>query len=169
VPHRQGNDHPAIAPYEVLRARDADIMVAAANPRLWRRLCEAAGVPELVEDPRYATNSARLEHRASLKQALETAFQRLPTTDLLARLRAASVPCGPIRTIAEAMADPQVAARGSLVEFPDVAGGFRVPANAVRFSRIPAPETRRPPRLGEHTQEVLEPLGLDGVTGRTEG
>lgn len=160
VPHRQGNDHPSIAPYEILRARDADIMVAAANPRLWRRLCEAAGVPELIDDPRYATNSLRLEHRASLKQALESAFARLPTVELLNRLRAAAVPCGPVRTIAEAIADPQVAARQSLVEFPDVAGGFKVPANAVRFSRIPAPETRRPPLLGEHTQEVLEPLGI---------
>ena len=160
VPHRQGNDHPAIAPYEVLRTRDADIMVAAANPRLWRRLCEAVGVPELITDPRYATNGARLEHRASLKQALEAAFQNLPTVELLTRLRAAAVPCGLIRTIAEAIADPQIAARQSLVEFPDVAGGFKVPANAVRFSRIPAPDTRRPPKLGEHTQEVLEALGL---------
>jgi crotonobetainyl-CoA:carnitine CoA-transferase CaiB-like acyl-CoA transferase len=161
VPHRQGNDHPAIAPYEVLRTRDAEIMVAAANPRLWRRLCEAVGVAELIDDPRYASNSARLENRASLKRDLEAAFARLPTDELLNRLRAAAVPCGAIRTIAEAIADPQVAARQSLVEFPDVAGGFKVPANAVRFSRIPAPETHRPPRLGEHTREVLETLGLD--------
>jgi crotonobetainyl-CoA:carnitine CoA-transferase CaiB-like acyl-CoA transferase len=160
VPRRHGNDHPAIAPYEILRARDADIMVAAANPRLWRRLCEAVGAPELLEDPRYATNDGRLEHRASLKQALEAAFQRLPTGELLSRLRAAAVPCGPVRTIAEAIADPQVAARGSLVTFPDVAGGFSVPANAVRFTRIPPPETRRPPALGEHTQHVLDALGL---------
>jgi len=160
VPHRQGNDHPAIAPYEVLRTRDASIMIAAANPRLWRRLCEAVGVPELVDDPRYATNSDRLAHRASLKVALEEAFQRMPTAELLDRLRAASVPCGAIRTIAEAIADPQVEVRQSLVEFPDVAGGFKVPANAVRFSRIPAPDTRRPPRLGEHTREILDRLGL---------
>ena len=117
-------------------------------------------MPELIDDPRYATNSARLEHRASLKQALESAFQQFPTAELLRRLRAASVPCGPIRTIADAIADPQVAARESLVAFPDIAGGFKVPGNAVRFTRIPPPDARRPPALGEHTAEVLASIGL---------
>ena len=166
VPHRLGNVHPSIAPYEVFRARDADIMVAVANPRLWRRLCEAVNVPELIDDPRYATNDARLEHRVSLKAALEVAFQQVPVAVLLAQLRAAAVPCGLVRTIAEAIDDPQVQARQSLVTFPDVAGGFKAPANALRFSRIPAPDTRRPPMLGEHTREVLEALGLDDPATR---
>lgn len=160
VPRRCGNDHPSIAPYEMLRARDGDIMVAAANPSLWQRLCAAVDAPELAADPRFRSNTDRLAHRAAMKQALEAAFARFSLDDLITRLRNAAVPCGIVRSVAEALDDPQVEARQLMVGFEEVASGFRVPGSALRFSSIPAAPVRTPPRLGEHTREVLASLGL---------
>ena len=166
VPRRCGNDHPAIAPYEMLRARDADIMIAAANPSLWQRLCRAIDRPALIDDPRFATNAARVENRAAMKDALESAFQAFTVDELIARLQGVGVPCGLVRTVEEALEDPQVAARDLLIEFEEVGGGFKAPGSAIRFSRIPPAPAGRPPRLGEHTQDVLDAIGLGKVRSR---
>jgi formyl-CoA transferase len=160
VPRRCGNDHPSIAPYEMLRARDGDIMIAAANPSLWQRLCEAIDAPQLAADPRFHTNTERLKHRAEMKRELEGAFSRFGRDELVTRLRAAGVPCGMVRSVAEALDDPQVAARELMVPLEGVANGFRVPGSAVKFSRIPPAPVRTPPQLGEHTCEVLASLGI---------
>jgi formyl-CoA transferase len=160
APSRCGNDHPSIAPYEMLRARGADIMIAAANPSLWRRLCEAIEAPALTRDPRFETNTLRLQHRPAMKAALEAAFERYSVDDLIARLQAAGVPCGLVRNVADALDDPQVAARDLLMEFAGIGGGFKVPGSALKFSRIPPPPQAPPPRLGEHTHDVLDALGL---------
>ncbi|HKT80766.1 MAG TPA: CaiB/BaiF CoA-transferase family protein [Vicinamibacterales bacterium] len=159
-PHRLGNDHSSIAPYEALRTRDGMIMVAAANPRLWKQLCEAVDRLALVEDPRFRTNTDRVANRPALKAELEQAFAAFPTGDLLARLERAGVPCGQVRTVADALADPQVEARQMLLDFhePEM-NGLRVLGNPIKLSENGAQPTRRPPRLGEHTREVLEELG----------
>jgi crotonobetainyl-CoA:carnitine CoA-transferase CaiB-like acyl-CoA transferase len=159
VPRRWGNAHPSIAPYEMLRARDADIMVAAANPRLWQKLCDAVEAPHLAADPRFATNSDRVQNRAAMHAELERAFANYAAADLLERLQAAGVPCGAVRTVAQAMDDPLVGARGMLMKFDSIAGGFKVPASPLKFSRLPPPPANPPPRLGEHTQDVLGRLG----------
>lgn len=163
VPSRCGNDHPSIAPYEMLRARGADIMIAAANPSLWQRLCTSLDASHLAADPRFTTNTDRLHNRAAMKHELESALQRFTIDELIQRLQAAAVPCGLVRTVAEALTDPQVDARQLMIEFPDVAGGFKVPGSALKFSRIPPGPAHTPPRLGEHTREVLEGLGLGEV------
>jgi formyl-CoA transferase len=160
TPTRCGNDHPSIAPYEMLRARDADIMIAVGNPSLWQRLCAAIDAAHLADDPRFKTNTDRLHHRQEMRRELEAAFARYPVAELVGRLQTAGVPCGLVRNVAEALADPQVAARQLLIEFEDVAGGFKAPGSALKFSRIPPAATARPPRLGEHTREVLDGLGL---------
>jgi crotonobetainyl-CoA:carnitine CoA-transferase CaiB-like acyl-CoA transferase len=165
APRRCGNDHPSIAPYEMLRARDGDIMIAAANPSLWQRLCDAVDAPQLAHDSRFRTNTDRLANRAAMKAELEAAFQRFSMDELVNRLRAAAVPCGLVRTVAEALTDPQVEARELMVGFPDVAPGFKVPGSALKFSRMPAAPTRTPPRLGEHTKEVVESLGAHSSQG----
>lgn len=166
VPRRCGNDHPSIAPYEMLRARDADIMIAAANPSLWQRLCAAVDATHLTADPRFMTNTDRLQHRGAMKHALEAAFQRFSVEELIQRLQAAAVPCGLVRTVAQALEDPQVDARQLMIEFPDVAGGFKAPGSALKFSRIPPAPSHTPPRLGEHTREVLAELGLGEIRPR---
>jgi crotonobetainyl-CoA:carnitine CoA-transferase CaiB-like acyl-CoA transferase len=155
-----GNEHAAIAPYETLSARDGMLMVAAANPRLWSRLCGAIGAPQLVEDPRFRTNTDRVANRRALKDALERALSRFTVDELVERLGRAEVPCGRVRTIAEALADPQVEPREMLIGFDDPEiGAFRVPGNPIKLSEGGARPTRRPPRLGEHTHEILQELG----------
>jgi crotonobetainyl-CoA:carnitine CoA-transferase CaiB-like acyl-CoA transferase len=159
-PKRMGNDHAAIAPYETLRARDGMVMIAAANPRLWKQLCQAVGVPHLIDDPRFRTNTDRVRNRSELKRELEQAFAPYSCVELAAILERASVPCGQVRTVSEALDDPQVEARQMFFGFEDPQlAGFRVIGNPIKLSTASAQPTRRPPRLGEHTREILEELG----------
>ena len=104
-----------IAPYEPLRAKDGLIIVAVANPGLWGRFCEAIDRPDLRDDPRFKTNTLRVANREALKQAIEAVFQGLTVQELTERFQAKQVPCGRVRSISEAMAHPQVAARDVLV------------------------------------------------------
>jgi CoA:oxalate CoA-transferase len=114
-PSRVGNDHLSIAPYESLRAKDGYIIVAVANPRLWNRFCAAIERRELVDDPRFRTNSDRVAHRHVLKQELEAQFAALTVDEITTRLQAQSVPCGRVRSMREAIEHPQVKARDILL------------------------------------------------------
>jgi len=156
TPSRVGNDHLSIAPYEPLRARDGLIIVAVANPGLWARFCDAIERPELRDDPRFGTNTDRVANRDALKQAIEQAFQRFTVQELTARFEAANVPCGRVRSISEALAHPQAAARDVLIaqNHPQI-GTVETHAPVVRLSRTPAQVRLPPPALGEHTAEVL--------------
>jgi crotonobetainyl-CoA:carnitine CoA-transferase CaiB-like acyl-CoA transferase len=159
-PQRMGNDHVAIAPYETLQAKDGMLMIAAANPRLWKQLCDAVGATELVTDPRFRTNSDRVRNRAVLKVELERAFAPFTVDALVERLNACAVPCGRVRTVAEALQDPQIEPRQMLLGFDDPElAGFRVLGNPIKLSSNGARPMRRPPRLGEHTREILQQLG----------
>ncbi len=160
TPHRMGNDHSSIAPYEALRARDGMVMIAAANPRLWKQLCGAVGARHLVDDPRFLSNTDRVKNRPALKVELERVFSSYSVDELIDVLHRASVPCGRVRDVAEALADPQVEARQMLLDFhePDMQG-LRVLGNPIKLSADGARPWRRPPRLGEHTREILEELG----------
>jgi crotonobetainyl-CoA:carnitine CoA-transferase CaiB-like acyl-CoA transferase len=159
-PKRMGNDHMAIAPYETLRAKDGMLMIAAANPRLWKQLCEAVGAGHLVDDPRFRTNTDRVRNRAQMKTELERAFASFSVDALVERLNQASVPCGRVRTVSEALQDPQIGPRQMLLGFDDPElAGFRVLGNPIKLSANGANPTRRPPRLGEHTREILQELG----------
>jgi crotonobetainyl-CoA:carnitine CoA-transferase CaiB-like acyl-CoA transferase len=168
TPHRMGNDHAAIAPYETLQARDGLVMIAAANPRLWAQLCGALGLDHLREDPRFATNTDRVKNRPALKRELERVLTTLAVEEVVSRMDAAGVPCGRVRTVAEAVQDPQVDARQMLLGFPDPElAGFRVLGNPIKLSGEEPRRARRPPRLGEHTQEILDEL--KGGTARRGG
>ena len=160
-PTRAGNDHPAIAPYEVLDTPDGAIMIAAGNERLWQKLCAAIDAPALAGEVRFATNRDRVAHRLELKAALEAAFRSFSLDTLIGRLQAAGVPCGRVRSVPDAMADPQVAAREMLLplEVPGVAA-LRTVGNPIKLSDSPAKPARRPPAHGEHTADVLRELGL---------
>jgi crotonobetainyl-CoA:carnitine CoA-transferase CaiB-like acyl-CoA transferase len=159
-PTRVGNDHLNIAPYEPLRAKDGLIIVAVANPRLWGRFCDAIARPELRDDPRFRTNTERVANRAALKLALEETFQRFTVEEIGQRLQAQSVPYGRVRSMREAMAHPQVAARDILLEqHREDIGTVETLAPVVRLSRTPAEVRLPPPALGEHTQEILQGLG----------
>jgi formyl-CoA transferase len=172
VPQRLGNAHASIAPYEVFQGQDGLIMICAGNDRLWRSLCEAIDRNDLVEDLRFVTNADRVSHRGAMNDELRVVFAGLTVDDLMARLERRFVPCGRVRSVAEAMSDPQVRARDMLLtlDVPGL-GAFRVLGNPVKMSGlVPAPPSL-PPRLGEHTGSVLRSLGyaeneIDAITQR---
>jgi crotonobetainyl-CoA:carnitine CoA-transferase CaiB-like acyl-CoA transferase len=150
VPGRLGTRHPSITPYETYRAADADLAVACGNDALFRRLCDAIGRAELAGDPRYATNSARLEHRDALTVDLEAAFATRPAVEWVARLGEAGVPAGPINDVAQAFAFAEELG----LEPVDETDGVRTVRPAMRLHATPAAVRRRPPRLGEHDAEI---------------
>lgn len=126
---------------------------------MWKQLCDAVDAGGLVADPRFLTNTDRVRNRAAMKEAIERAFSTFTIEELMRRLEAANVPAGRVRGLAEALGDPQVAARQMLLEFddPDV-GAFGVLGNPIKLSMTPAAPTRRPPHLGEHTECILREL-----------
>lgn len=159
-PQRLGNAHASIAPYEVFQAQDGLIMICAGNDRLWRSLCEVIGRDDLAADPRFRTNADRVRERHLLKQKLEAAFASRTVAALVDSLEQQSVPCGRVRSVAEAMADPQIAARDMLLHL-DVPGhgDFRVLGNPIKMSGARPSAPLVPPRLGQHTSAVLQSLG----------
>jgi len=158
-PKRLGNDHSSIAPYEVLRCRDGMLMIGAANGRLWKQLCAAIDRPDLPDDPRFVSNTDRVKNRPALKEEIERAFEDYSVDALVERLTAFGVPCGRVRTVSQALADPQVEPRQMLIQFDDPElAGFRVIGNPIKLSATPADTSRRPPKLGEHNEEILREL-----------
>ncbi|AWI74381.1 CoA transferase [Parazoarcus communis] len=164
-PKRLGNAHPNIVPYQDFPTADGYMILAIGNDGQFARFCAEAGQPELAADARYATNRARVENRASLIPALKRLTIERSTADWIAALEAKAVPCGPINTLADVFADPQVQARGLKVDMPHpVAGSVSLVANPMRFSATPVEYRSAPPALGEHTGQILqETLGLSGA------
>jgi len=161
APARVGNQHPSVAPNEVFRAKDGQLMMSAANPRLWQQLCVAIDAPELADDPRFQSNVDRLRNRDAMCEELERRFARDTVDELIEKLRGAGVPCGRLRTVMQAMDDPQLAARGMLLELDHAElAGFKVPSLPVKLSRTPGEPRPHVPRLGEHTTEVLRWIGF---------
>ena len=155
-PHRIGNAHFAIAPFDTFACADRDITVCAANDALFRALAGALGRPELADDPRFATNADRHVSREQLKAELEAVLTTEPAEHWLGELDLAGVPCGPISTVAEAVGSEQAAARRMVVD----AGGLPVPGNPVKASAWGDPATRPPaPGLDEHGALVRREFG----------
>ncbi|NSZ19109.1 CaiB/BaiF CoA transferase family protein [Agrobacterium vitis] len=151
VPKRMGNNHPNIAPYQTFAVADGHIIIACGNDGQFVRLCGVLGLSELAVTPEFSTNAARVAHRDQLTTVMEDKTRQFERDDLLARLEAATVPAGPINTVADLFADPQFAFRQMKI-IPDGVPGIRTP---IVFSDAELETTRRAPRLGEHTAEVL--------------
>ena len=163
APGRAGNAHQNIVPYQVFAASDGQVVIAVGNDGQYARFCEIAGRPDLAADPRYARNADRVRNRAELVPLLEAIVRERPVAFWAERLEAAGVPCGPINTIAQALADPQAVARGVRIDLPHPqAGTVPLVGMPIRMSDSPPDYRRPPPLLGEHTEEVLrEVAGLD--------
>ena len=162
---RHGNAHPHIVPYQTFAAGDGALFVlAVGNDVQWARLCEALEAPDLVRQPRFATNPGRVEHRAELVGWLAAQFASAPRAEWLVRLHRARVPAGPVREVHEAMADPALAARG-MVAPQQLAGGATSPLMALpwRVDGTRPPLTLPPPALGAHTAAFLAEFGSSGV------
>lgn len=161
-PRRLGNAHPNIVPYQDFPTADGDFILTVGNDGQFRKFCEVAGHPEWADDPRFASNKARVANRAELIPLIRQATVFKTTAEWVAALEAVGVPCGPINDLAAVFEDPQVLARGLKVELPHaLAGAVAQVASPLRLSDTPVEYRMAPPRLGEHTASVLERvLGL---------
>jgi crotonobetainyl-CoA:carnitine CoA-transferase CaiB-like acyl-CoA transferase len=151
TPHRMGNRHPSITPYETLRTADRPIAVAVGNDAQFHRFAAAIGLPV---DPAIETNAARVQHRDRLVTAIEAVLVTRPAADWLAELTRAGIACGPVNTVGEGF---QLAADLGLdpVVRQDRDGTpVRTPASPIRLSAAPASYRHPPPRLGAHTAEI---------------
>lgn len=160
VPRRMGTGLAMVAPYEAFTTRDGELMIAAGNDAIFRRLCDALGLPEVPDDARFARNPERVTHRDELHDLLEAKTREHATDDLQRRLDSARVPSAPIQDIGQLAHDRQVLADGLLeeVEHPRIPG-YRNVAFPLRFGGARPPVRSAPPDLGEHTGEVLGELG----------
>jgi len=156
-----GNDNFTAAPSGTFRTRDGHVNIAANKQEQWEALCDALGVPGLKTDPRFRERDARKRHRRALTPLLEERLAERPTAEWVERLNAADVPTGAILGLGEALRQPQVRHRGVLREVP-VEGIGAVPLFGLtaRFGRTPGAIPSPPPRLGEHTAEVLSGIGI---------
>jgi crotonobetainyl-CoA:carnitine CoA-transferase CaiB-like acyl-CoA transferase len=162
VRERTGATLRGIAPSNVYPAADGEVLVAANQDSVFRRLCEVMGRPELADDPRYAGHKARGDRQDELDALVGAWTQTRPAQQLLDALHAGGVPAGLVYTPADMAADPHFQARGALAEVDDPElGTLLMPAVAPRLSRTPGGIRWPGPRLGEHTDEVLAEAGLD--------
>ncbi len=162
TPRRMGNAHPNTVPYQDFPTADGDMILAIGNDGQFARFCTAAGRPEWADDPRFRTNAARLAHRTALIPLMRQTTVMRSTREWIALLESVGVPCGPINTIAEVFADPQVQARGLQFSMPHpAAGDIPLVASPIRLSDTPVQYRTAPPSLGQDTRAVLaEVLGL---------
>jgi crotonobetainyl-CoA:carnitine CoA-transferase CaiB-like acyl-CoA transferase len=158
-PSRMGNAHFNIAPYEVFRARDGWLALGALTVRQWSLLCEVIGRPQLIDDPRFATNQDRVKNRAALAEELNEAFVTRDRNEWLVKLQEAGIASGPINTIKDVFDHPQAQARNLKLEIEHpTAGLVGFPGFPYKMSQTPAELLRPPPTLGEHNEEVLTEL-----------
>jgi crotonobetainyl-CoA:carnitine CoA-transferase CaiB-like acyl-CoA transferase len=161
VPALAGNTHPVIAPYGVFETADGPLNIAPATAEMWRRLCDVLELQRLVDDPRYATNAARMERRVELKAVIEAKLKERTRREWTQRLLAADIPAGPINTLADVFADEQVLHSRLVEEVQHTQlGAMRQVGSPVTFDgRLGGSIRRAPPVLGEHTFEVLREHG----------
>jgi len=159
LPQRYGNAHPNIVPYQSFVAADGWFALAVGNDRQFARLCELIGKAEWGSDERFATNAARVIYRDELIALLEPIFALLRVDEWLSALEAADIPCGPINTLDKVFSEPQVSAREMLItmEHPTI-GDLPLVGSPLKFSQTPVEYRLPPPRLGEHTDEILREL-----------
>lgn len=161
-PRRLGNRHPTIVPYEVFNASDGEVVIAVGNDEIWRSFCAVARLDAVGSDERFATNRARVEHYDELKAILDRAFATRTRDEWLHLLREAGIPCGSVRDVPEALADPQLKERAMIAELhhPTV-GPINVIGSPIKLSATPPSIRTPPPTLGQHRESILIELGYD--------
>jgi formyl-CoA transferase len=156
-PPRQGNTHPNIVPYQPFQASDQTIIIAVGNERQFARLAEMCGHPEWTRDERFSSNGARVANRAEMVRLVSEAIRQRPAAQWLEQLEEAAIPAGPINTMTQALSDVQARHRQMVRNI----AGISLVGSPVRLNGTRADSDLPPPRLGEHTEEVLAELELE--------
>jgi succinate---hydroxymethylglutarate CoA-transferase len=160
---RFGNGHPSIVPYTSYQTADAMLALGVGNERQFARLADVLGHPEWAKDARFASNGARVENRAAIDGLISEALSHDKADAWLAKLKATGIPCGKINSVAQALDDPQTAARQmtETIDHPTV-GSLKMLGIPFKFSDTACSVRRPPPTLGKHSEEILSgELGLD--------
>lgn len=163
---RWGCQHPSIAPYDAFKTKDRHLMCGATNDAQYAALCRLLGVEHLVTDPRFLTNPLRVQHRDELAGLLGPVFASKSIDEWIALFEPSGLPFGPINNMEATFAHPQTAAREMIVDVPlDAAraGSIKVIGPAVKFGESKTGLRTGPPRLGQHTVEILEEMGMDST------
>ena len=162
VPKRIGNAHPNLVPYQEFPVADGRVIIATGNDAQFVKLCGILGAPKLAEVPAYKDNKGRLAHRAELVGKLCALTSQFKREELLDKLEAATIPAGPINDLDQVFADPQVIHRGMKIELDSAAAkGGKIPGirTPIVLDGMPMASDRPPPRLGEHSAEILREIG----------
>ena len=155
-PHRWGNAHPNVVPYQTFQTSDSWIIVAVGNDGQFRHFVKAGDRELLADDPRFATNPARIEYRDALIPLLAAMVKEKTKVEWISLLESVGVPCGPINNLQEVFENEQVVARGIQLNMPHpTAGSMKLVASPMRLSKTPVTMRMPPPLLGEHTEEIL--------------
>jgi crotonobetainyl-CoA:carnitine CoA-transferase CaiB-like acyl-CoA transferase len=161
TPVRMGNRHPSIAPYDTFAAADGEFVLSVGNDDQFQRMCTVLEAPALAADPRFTSNADRVRNCDALRHELGSVLLKWNRATLLNALTRAGVPCGAVRTVTEALADPQLAAREMIVPLDHLtAGAIRVLGTPLKLSDTPARVRTPPPALGQHTEALLRELGF---------
>jgi crotonobetainyl-CoA:carnitine CoA-transferase CaiB-like acyl-CoA transferase len=163
-PGPTGSAHVLTAPYQAFRASDGWINIGGANQANWERIAAVLGHREWCDDPRFATNSARMQNLAALAAMIDAVLATRSKSEWIAAFDAAGVPVGPVHSLGEALTHPQTLARGMVIDLVHAqAGPTRALGSPLHFSRTPTRIDRPAPLLGEHTREVLGECGYSGA------
>lgn len=158
VPGRIGNGHFVHVPYNTYPTQDGFVVVACIGDAFFERFVQMLPLPELL-DPAYARQPARLAHKDAIDRAIGRAFMQQPTAYWLEQLRKARIPCGPVNNFAQALSDPQVLARDMVVDVTLDSGAMvQMPGSPMKFPQSGAPRYGPPPRVGQHSRQVLASL-----------
>jgi formyl-CoA transferase/CoA:oxalate CoA-transferase len=160
IPKPLGSGHPVIVPYQAFKAKDSYFNLAVGNDQLWEKFCKAVGLERIVNDPKYATNSMRVENREDLVKIIEDLIFTKEAEEWLQILTDAGIPCGPIYAMDKLFNDPQVSHRKMVqqLEHPK-AGRIKVTGVPIKLSESPGEILTPPPVLGQHTNDILHDLG----------
>jgi crotonobetainyl-CoA:carnitine CoA-transferase CaiB-like acyl-CoA transferase len=159
LPKRYGNAHANIVPYQSFQSSDAWFVIAVGNDRQFEKLCEVIDKKELGEDKRFVVNAERVKNREELISILKPIFLTRTVTEWLSMLETAGIPCGPINTLDKVFSMPQVEAREMLIQLEhEEIGDLRLVGSPLKFSETPVDYRLPPPRLGQHTEEILKEL-----------
>ena len=156
TPGRMGNRHPTIVPYETFEAADGEFVIAVGNDEQWKRFCGVIGADDLKADERFATNRGRITHYDTLRPQLADRLRARPRAEWVAALKSAGVPCGSVRSVAEVLTDPHLAARDMIEELEHAAAGaIKVLGVPIKLSDTQGTVRTPPPTLGQHTDRIL--------------